>query len=88
MIANHMITHQWIEDVCNGISLMEGVPMHLEAGQEEEPGKKEAPNRPSQPDIRPPQPGEIPAPQAPQPEIEPYQPMPAADPVSPSQPTA
>ncbi len=74
------MSNLWLENLCNGLSALQGGPvfdMHELAaaefnggGDDDEPG----------PDIKPPLPNEVPAPQPSQPDVQPYDPPPPADP--------
>jgi hypothetical protein len=79
-MSDHHISDQWLENLCNGLSALQGGPVvNLHAVMEEGGGTGSEPDAP-EPDIKPPLPNEIPAPQPTQPEVEPYQAPPPADP--------
>ena len=96
-VPNKTTGEAWIEDVVSGISIFEGVPVHLENFHVEgpgaeligqgEPGEKDEPQRP-EPEIPAPTPDDVPSPHPSQPEIVPPHEAPAMDPMTPSAPTA
>ena len=68
----------WLENLCNGLSALQGGPVfNLHAMMESAPGREDGE---PEPDIKPPLPNEVPAPQPSQPDVEPYEPPPPADP--------
>jgi hypothetical protein len=85
----------WLGNLCNGLSALQGGPVFLlheltdadlsapagtSGGDDDDNGKND--DEP-QPDIKPPLPDEVPAPQPSSPEVEPYQTPPPADPQMP-----
>jgi hypothetical protein len=67
----------WLENLCNGLSALQGGPIfNLHAMMDGREGEEDAPN----PEIKPPLPNEVPAPQPSQPEVEPHEAPPPADP--------
>lgn len=84
----------WLGNLCNGLGALQGGPvflMHeLTDADLDQPGRHDDDGQNGdepQPDIKPPLPNEVPAPQPSSPEVEPYQAPPPADPSTP-QPTA
>jgi hypothetical protein len=84
----------WLGNLCNGLSALQGGPVfnlhELTEADMAAPGRHDDDGQSGdepQPDIKPPLPNEVPAPQPSQPDVEPYQTPPPADPGLP-QPTA
>lgn len=84
----------WLGNLCNGLSARQGGPILLshELTDTDLEAPLDAPGRHDddgnsgdepQPDIKPPLPNEVPAPQPSSPDVEPYQAPPPADPATP-----
>jgi hypothetical protein len=74
----------WLENMCNGLSALQGGPafnLHamMEGRTDYGDGREDGGDEPG-PDIKPPLPNEVPAPQPSQPDVEPYEAPPPADP--------
>jgi hypothetical protein len=73
------MSDQWLENLCNGLSALQAGPVYNLHGIMEDGGDGGDHDTP-QPDIKPPLPNEIPAPQPSQPDVVPYRAPPPADP--------